>query len=178
MTISLDTQDRIDAGILPEYCTKSVLIVGCGSKLFGDDGFGPAVAECLASEFALPDDVCVVDAGTGVRKLLSALALSPQRPEEIVFVDAVDGGRTPGEIFELPLSELPPEKLDDFSLHPAPTAELARALQSSGVTVRVLACQPETIPSSVEMGLSETMSRAVGFMCDALAERYGGGNRK
>ncbi len=173
-----DKQSAVEITILPEYCRKSVLILGCGSKLLGDDGFGPAVADCLVSEFTLPEEVCVVDAGTGVRKLLTALALSPERPKEIVFVDAVDRGKTPGEIFELPLSDLPPERLDDFSLHPAPTTDLARSLQSAGVTVRVLACQPEVIPSSVAWGLSETVHRAVSVMCDALAERYGAHRRE
>ncbi len=28
----------------PEWYDKSVLILGCGNVLFGDDGFGPAIA--------------------------------------------------------------------------------------------------------------------------------------
>ena len=30
-----------------EMFEKRVLIFGCGSILWGDDGFGPAVIECL-----------------------------------------------------------------------------------------------------------------------------------
>jgi coenzyme F420 hydrogenase subunit delta len=32
---------------MPEYRDKPIIIFGCGNILFGDDGFGPAVAEEL-----------------------------------------------------------------------------------------------------------------------------------
>ena len=32
---------------IPEFCRKQVLILGCGNLLFGDDGFGCALAEYL-----------------------------------------------------------------------------------------------------------------------------------
>jgi len=45
-----------------------ILIIGCGNILFKDDGFGPAVTEALEEYFKeheLPDNVMILDAGTG-----------------------------------------------------------------------------------------------------------------
>jgi len=65
---------------IPDFCRKPVLIIGCGNILFGDDGLGCAVADYLQGHFETGDDVCVADAGAGVRRLLYTLRLSPVRP--------------------------------------------------------------------------------------------------
>lgn len=146
---------------LPEFCTKPVLVLGCGNRLFGDDAFGCEVVEYLQVHYRLPDDVSVMDVGTGARKVLFTLCLSEHRPRQIIFVDAVDKGRTPGEIFELSLDDLPVEKSDDFSLHQVPSSNLAKELKEAGVDVRVIVCQVGRVPESVEPGLSEPVARAV-----------------
>ncbi len=158
---------------LPAFCGKKTLILGCGNLLFGDDGFGPAVISYLTANYRIPDDVYVMDAGTGVRKLLFTLLLSPQHPREIVIVDAADKGKTPGDVFELRLGDLPAEKIDDFSLHQVPTSNLARELKDAGVRVRVLLCQPGPIPRSVSPGLSAPVSGAVASAAALLAEGNG-----
>jgi len=157
-----------DDSVLREYCTKETLVLGCGNRLFGDDGFGSIVAEHLLKHFAMPDDVYVADAGTGARKLLFTLCLSAQRPRRIIIIDAVDKGRTPGEVFEISLQEIPREKLDDFSLHHAPSSNLAKELADTGVRVRVFACQVSYIPESMELGLSEPVALAVHRLCNLL----------
>jgi len=86
---------------LPEYCQKPTLVLGCGNILFGDDGFGCALVDFLESHHRVPDDVCLLDAGTGVRKLLFTLCLSSARPQRLLVIDAFDAGRSPGELFEL-----------------------------------------------------------------------------
>jgi len=109
-----------DHNSLPAFCGKRTLVLGCGNWLFGDDGFGPAAIEYLIEHYEIPNDVYAMDVGTGVRKLLFTLSLSPDRPEQIIIVDAVDKGRAPGEVFELQLEDLPLEKAEDFSLHLVP----------------------------------------------------------
>ncbi len=158
---------------LPAFCGKKTLILGCGNMLFGDDGFGPAVIDYLTSNYRIPDDVYVMDAGTGVRKLLFTLLLSPQHPKEIIILDAADKGRAPGEVFELRLGDLPAEKIDDFSLHQVPTSNLARELKDAGVRVRVLLCQPGPLPRSVSPGLSEPVRGAVASAAALVAEGNG-----
>ncbi len=163
----------VDVDCLPAFCGKRTLILGCGNLLFGDDGFGPAVIDHLSRRYRVPDDVYVMDAGTGVRKLLFTLLLSPQHPREIFIVDAADKGRAPGEVFELPLGSLPPEKIDDFSLHQVPTSNLARELRDAGVQVRVILCQPGPLPGAVSPGLSEPVSGAVASAAALIAGESG-----
>jgi coenzyme F420 hydrogenase subunit delta len=147
---------------LPDYCRKPTLIVGCGHVLFGDDGFGCALAEYIQRHAEPLESVCVLDAGTGVRSLLFTICLSPVRPRRVLVLDAVDVGREPGEIFELNPADIPAVKLDDFSLHQLPTSNLLRELQElCGVQVRVLGCQPDGLPDAVRPGLSPRVQAAL-----------------
>jgi coenzyme F420 hydrogenase subunit delta len=167
-----------DDHILPEYCRKRILILGCGNRLFGDDGFGPAVIDDLSEHYDVPEDVYVMDVGTGVRKILFTLCLSSTVPEQIVIVDAVDKGRTPGEVFEITLDEIPFQKTDDFSLHQAPSSNLAKELKDKGVNVRVIACQVESIPPDIQSGLSESISTSVRDASGLISREYGFSGRK
>ena len=152
---------------------KSILILGCGNILFGDDGFGPAVAQHLQDNFSIPDDVCVFNAGTSVRKILFDTMLSDKKPSKIVIVDAMDFEREPGEIFAIDLDSYPEIKLDDFSMHQIPTSNLLRELRDlCGVEVAVMACQVSDIPESVRPGLSETVKAAVVCAAEMLAGEY------
>lgn len=158
---------------LPIYCQKEILIAGCGNKLFGDDGFGPEVVEYLLSHFRVPSHLCLLDAGTGIRKILFTISLSEPRPREIVIIDAVDKGRKPGEIFEIPLEEVPKEKMDDFSMHQVPSSNLLKELQDfCSVKVRIMACQIQAIPETMQSGLSEPVKKAVPLMAQRIVEEY------
>lgn len=142
---------------------KRVLVLGVGNVLFGDDGFGPAVAKDLADQSAFPADVLVADVGTSVREVLFDLLLSEKRPERIIIIDAVDETtRRPGDVFELPVRGIPARKTNDFSLHQFPTVCLLDELQQHGGTeIRVIATQVARIPDEVGPGLSEPVRRAV-----------------
>ena len=86
---------------VPDYYKKDLLILGVGNPLFGDDGFGPAVAEELERRGRVPSFAAVLDVGTGVREILFDLILSQERPKEVIIIDALDCGRNPGELFKV-----------------------------------------------------------------------------
>ncbi len=158
-----------------EWYDKSILILGCGNILIGDDGFGPAVAQHLRGNFAVPDDVCVFDAGTSVREILFDTILSDKKPSKIVIVDAMDCARQPGELFCLDIDSLPMIKLDDFSMHQIPTSNLLRELRDlCGIEVIVIACQVSNTSDSVDPGLSAPVERAVKCAAEILAEEHFG----
>jgi len=158
---------------LPIYCRKEILIAGCGNIFFGDDGFGPEAVEYLTKNFSIPENICLLDVGTGIRKILFNLTLSDVGPETIVIIDAVDKGRKPGEIFEITLDEVPVEKIDDFSIHQVPSSNLLKELQDlCSVKVRVMACQIKTIPETIQPGLSEPVKKAVPLMCKWIAKEF------
>jgi coenzyme F420 hydrogenase subunit delta len=158
---------------LPIYCRKEILIAGCGNKFFGDDGFGPEVVEYLTKHYSIPENICLLDVGTAIRKILFTISLGEPRPELVVIIDAVDKGRKPGEIFNISLDEIPKEKTDDFSIHQVPSSNLLKELQDlCSVKVRVMVCQTKTIPETVESGLSEPVKKAVRLMAKKIAEEY------
>jgi len=149
------------------------MIAGCGNILFGDDGFGPEVIDYLTEHYEIPENTCVLDVGTGIRKILFNLTISEFRPEIIVIIDAVDKGRKPGEIFEISLEEVPLEKIDDFSIHQVPSSNLLKELQDlCSVKVRVMVCQIETIPETMQSGLSGPVKKAVPLMAQKIAEEF------
>lgn len=157
----------------PIYCQREILIAGCGNKLFGDDGFGPEVVEFLLDHYSIPSNICILDVGTGIRKILFTISLSEPRPRVIVIIDAVDKGRKPGEIFEITLDEIPLEKIDDFSIHQVPSSNLLRELRDfCSVKVRVMACQIKSIPETMQSGLSEPVKKAVPLMAKRIVKEY------
>src|SRR4030066_1575143 len=157
----------------PIYCQSEILIAGCGNKLFGDDGFGPEVVEFLLDHYNILNNIFLLDVGPGIRRILFTISLSEPRPKVIVIIDAVDKGRKPGEIFEITLDEIPLEKIDDFSIHQVPSSNLLRELRDfCSVKVRVMACQIDAIPESMQSGLSEPLKRAVPLMAQRIADEY------
>lgn len=170
---SQSDQSEVDQSDLPDFCRKPTVVLGVGNILFGDDGFGCEVVDYLESHYQIPEAVCLLDAGTGVRKLLFTLCLSPARPQRLLILDAIDAGRTPGEIFEMDPAEIPVAKLDDFSLHQLPTSNLLRELQETcGIEFRVLACQTGPLPEEISQGLSKVVSSAVPQAAEWLVREY------
>jgi len=159
---------------VPEYVKKRVLILGVGNILFGDDGFGPAAVDYLLKNYKIPDDVYVMDVGIGAGDVLFTVALSQEKPEKIIVLDAVDVRRKPAEIFELSIDDLPANKITDFSMHLFPATNLLKELRDHmGVDVVILACQAERIPDAVSPGLSDSVKRALPRAAERALELAG-----
>ena len=146
---------------------KSIVVFGCGNILFGDDGFGPAVANHLLERYSIPNDVIIMDVGTSIRSILFDLILSEKKPQRIIIVDAVDKpGKKPGEVFEIPVEEIPENKTFDFSLHQFPTVNLLAELGNhTGIEVKIIVAQTKDIPDTVRPGLSKVMHGALAEAC-------------
>ena len=154
---------------IPDYCIKPVLILGCGNILFGDGGFGPKVVEYLRQNYSIPKDTEVINAGCSVRNILFDIILSDKKPEKIIIIDAVDMGRIPGELFEIPIEDIPENKIDDFSMHQLPTSNLLKELKFlCKIFIKIYACQPESIPENVSMGLSKKLNDLIPEICKLL----------
>ena len=168
---------EIDQLGLPDFCRKPTLVLGIGNILFGDDGFGCAVVEYFEKHHGVPPAVCLLDAGTSVRKLLFTLCLSPVRPGACSSSTRWMPGTHAGELFEIDPAAIPPVKLDDFSMHQIPTSNMLRELQEScGVEVRVLACQTGPLPEEISPGLSRAVDEALPHAAEWLLREYLPGN--
>ena len=156
---------------MTNYWNKEILVLGCGNVLFGDDGFGPAVVEYLQKNFVIPPKVGVINAGTSVRDILFNIILVKQRPQKIFIVDAIDACRTPGEVFELDIDEIPETKIDDFSMHQFPTSNLLKELKDMcNVDVTVITVQIQNIPDEVSPGLTKVVKDSIPAVCERILD--------
>jgi len=143
--------------------------LGCGNILLGDDGFGPLVAEELLKSYSLPENVSVINAGSNVRNILFHIALNEEKPRRIIIIDAINAGRTPGELMEIPIDDIPANKIDDFSMHQVPTSNLLKELKElCKIDVVVMACQVKEMPAEVTTSVSRQISDAIPEACDRI----------
>jgi len=170
-SLTAENPDSATVQAALDYCRCDTLVLGCGNELFGDDGFGPAVARQLRCRADLPASVVALDVGTSVRQVLFNIVLSPLRPRKIVVVDAVDKGRAPGDVWTMEARDLPEVKRDDFSMHQLPTSNLLRELNDlCGVQVTCVVGQVTPLPAEVRPGLSAPLRRAVGRAVEMILE--------
>uniref|UniRef100_A0A7C3Z977 Hydrogenase maturation protease n=1 Tax=Desulfobacca acetoxidans TaxID=60893 RepID=A0A7C3Z977_9BACT len=156
--------------MLAHALEKPILIFGCGNILFGDDGFGPAVVQYLQEHYELPENVLAQDVGTGIREILFDLALSENKPQKLIIVDAVDfPDRSPGEVFEISVDGIPAKKTSDFSLHQFPTVNILKELQDeTDIAIHIVVVQVAHLPEEVHPGLSPEVTRALPLACQRL----------
>lgn len=158
---------------LPGYCSRSTLILGCGNVLLGDDGFGPEVIAYLQAHHPVPEDVALVDAGTGVVDILFNIALSDVKPRRIILVDAMKKGQPAGTISMLPLESIQGRQTRTYSQHHIPTSGLLKELREIGkIEITVLTAEPEQIPQEIQPGLSPAVREAVPRACDFIVAKF------
>lgn len=71
-----------------------LLVLGIGNILWADEGFGVRCVEALNAAYEFGDDVTVLDGGTQGLYLLPFL----EEARRLIVFDAVDYGKTPGEM--------------------------------------------------------------------------------
>ena len=153
---------------------RRVLVVGVGNVLHGDDGFGVAVVQRLATRADLPNGVTVLEVGIGGMGLVQELFSGY---DALLVVDAVDRGGLPGTTYlleaEVPnIADLPSEQREEFlaDMHlatPSRAFVLAKAVGVLPPSVYILGCQPQAIDDMV-LGLSEPVEQAVGPTVERL----------
>lgn len=127
-----------------------IAVIGIGNVLTGDDAVGPTVVRVFEAEWALPDDVEVIDAGTPGLDLTAYVA----DLEAVILVDSVKARGAPGELRTYDKKELverPPALA--LSPHEPGVREALQNAELMGVaprTARLVA----VIPRSVETGIA------------------------
>jgi coenzyme F420 hydrogenase subunit delta len=151
------------------------LVLGCGNPLIGDDGFGPAVVQHFENHYPLPASVAAIDCGTSVRDILFDILLSPRKPRKMIIVDVTDSpGLAPGEVREIDIDQIRPEKISDFSLHQFPTTNMLKEIkQETQVDVKVFVAQVAGMPAEVKPGLSDPVAAAIAPMCERILAEIG-----
>lgn len=114
-----------------------VSIVGIGNRLRGDDGVGPEIIKRV--ENSLPS-LLLFDVGEAPENYLGKIV--KQKPDAIVFIDAVDFDAPPGTIKVVETDDIRNESL---STHNVSLNLVAKYLQKeTSADVFLLGIQPET----------------------------------
>ena len=152
-----------------------VLVAGVGNLLFGDEGFGLAVIERLASN-RLPTGVRLMSAGIRGFELTSALL---DGYEGAILVDALCRGGSPGTLYVLEPNgrtaaadsrlEL---DIDAHAFEPGRALGLARSAGSRLAWVRVVGCEPSPL-TEMSMTLSPAVEAAVETAAELVTELIG-----
>ena len=127
----------------------SILVVGVGSILCGDDAIGVRVVDEL-EKLSLPEDIIIHSADISG---LDLLKLFPDH-EKIIVVDAADMGLTPGEVKVFDFTEIKKAKFDDsYSTHGMALLETLTLAQSLDLAsnVTIVGVQPKNTGFSLYM---------------------------
>jgi len=112
--------------------------VGIGNTLKSDDGVGSLLAIRIKDKVPY----IVYDAGTSPENYLGKII--KDKPDNIVLIDAVDFGGTPGEFRELESEEV--KTINLFSTHNASISLTINYLQTNlKVDIIVLIIQPKSL---------------------------------
>jgi hydrogenase maturation protease len=148
---------------------NSILILGLGNVLLGDEGLGVRAAEALLEQ-DLGEGVEVVDGGTSALDVL----LSRQPGYRLVVIDAVRGGGEPGTVYksrlgrdDLAAVRLPGGvSLHDMGLFEALAA--AERLERLPEEVVITGVEPLRMEPSLE--LSEQVRRSLPSLINSVIE--------
>jgi len=130
--------------------SPEVMILGIGSILYSDDGFGIRVIEQIQRDYEFPDAVLVVDGGVLGINLLGVIS----KPNHLVVVDAIRNRGNPGDLYRLEGDAIPERIRAKNSLH---QVDFLEALTLCQVFDKV----PQTVIIGVEPQDYQTLSLAL-----------------
>lgn len=129
----------------------SVLVLGIGNLVMGDDGVGVLVAQRLQREYRFADNVEIMDGGTLGLDLLPKL----ENITNLIMIDAVETGQKAGYCVRLCGRELPIALETKVSPHQMGLKDLLAVSELMGHTPKdmvLIGVQPGSI--EMEIGLT------------------------
>lgn len=152
--------------MIPQRDHRSILVVGVGTELRGDDEAGLLVIRRLKA-LGLPDEVRCVECTNDGLDLIDAW----RGCDAVILVDAVSAGLAPGTIVSVDVTEqsAPLSMIDSTTHHLglAHTIELARALNSLPPVLLVYGIQGEQFQHG--QGLSPAVAGALDQIVNTIA---------
>lgn len=124
------------------------LVLGVGNILLSDDGFGVHAVEYLKQNCPIMEQVELLDGGTLGLDLLPTL----RGVKQLILLDAISGGSTPGTVYAIEKKDLSLYFRDKVSVHQLGIQEvlsLLEVLEDPIEDILVLGVEPE----SMEVGL-------------------------
>jgi hydrogenase maturation protease len=144
--------------------TRQILILGLGNILLQDEGLGVRAVERLTSQYALPENVQIMDGGTLGLDLLPYLA----GVTDLLILDAVDAGQPAGVLARLEGEAIPAALSLKMSMHQVGLQDLLAASSLRGSLperIVVWGIQPVSLDWGVE--LTPSVQTALGQLVAA-----------
>jgi hydrogenase maturation protease len=141
-----------------EIYSPEIMILGIGSILFSDDGFGIQVIQKIEKEYEFPDNVLVVDGGVLGINLLGVIS----KPKHLIVVDTMRNHGKPGDLYRIEGEAIPERIRAKNSLHQVDFLEaltLCQALDNVPKTV-IIGVEPEDI-QTLSLVLTPTVQAQV-----------------
>jgi len=134
-----------------------IAVIGIGNILLGDDGFGPYVVELLRAQWAFPDSVTLLDAGTPGLDLVTYL----HGRKVAILIDTVTATGAPGALRlyrNADLAHLAPQAR--VSPHDPVVHEALQIAALAGDDPQVLLVGVIPLSTELGVGLSDTVRAA------------------
>ncbi len=151
---------------------RKFLVAGVGNAWLRDDGFGGEVARRLEAR-ELPDDVSVMDVGTGGLDLAYEVM---RGYDALVILDVSRQGGEPGTLYVMEPEEdevlgsiEDGEAINPHAMDPQTVLRFVKSLGAWPGKVVVIACEPAEI-EEMGWGLSEQVKEAVQRAVDLVVE--------
>ncbi len=145
--------------------SQSILVMGVGNYLMGDEGIGVQVIQNM-TKVDLPESIDILDGGTGGLLLLSCFEVYPV----VIFIDATMDGKEPGTI-----SVLKPKFASDFpsalSVHDVGLKDMIEAvyLMDHVPEIHLITVSIEEIaPMTIE--LSDSVKKVIPEVIEVILE--------
>ena len=154
-----DPVDRSEAGL------ESLLILGLGNVLCGDDGLGVAALARLDRLYEMPPTVQMMDGGTLGLSLMHYVS----QAEALIMVDAIRADGPPGTPVRLTGDEVAPAIESRLSVHQIGVADLLDGLRLTDSAPREIVLLG-LVPETLELGLerSAAVMQALSGLVDAV----------
>lgn len=126
------------------------VVLGVGNTILADEGVGVRVVEALEHDYALPEGVVAIDAGTSGMEMLEDLS----HLDFLLVVDAIAAGKAPGELVKLSGDEVPVFFRRNLSPHGIGLSDVLAALEFLGAEPKetvILGVQPVSMELSTEL---------------------------
>ena len=149
-----------------------IALLGVGNILFKDEGIGVRVIQELMDNYIFPPDIQLIDGGTLGPHLLNLIGDF----DEIIVVDAVQGGEKPGTIYKFYLDQIPLEITTKLSIHQTGVLEVLSQAKLLGKEPKVtfIGIEPHDIsPWGMELSpiIKEKMPSLIDLIFEELEQR-------
>ena len=149
---------RIDLSSLYDDGNNEIVLLGVGNILLTDEGLGVHAVKDLKESFSFTPAITIVDGGTMGMELLTYM----RGMKKILLVDAINGGESPGTVYEFPHKELEQYFTEHISVHEVGMQDILRirAIQEEPLEdAEVIGVEPESLEIGFEP--SEVVQRAL-----------------